>query len=117
MTELNRNQIKGAKLIANPGCYVITCILGMYPLLMEKIIDLEHFIHINAINYHEEWDQITFSSRYQNEIFVIDHSTTTEEASGHTGGNYEKGGNANKRKGGNEIRTRMNMDECQIGVL
>ncbi|SVE07476.1 uncharacterized protein METZ01_LOCUS460330, partial [marine metagenome] len=50
------------------------------------------WIHINAINYHEEWDQIVFSSRYQHEVFVIDHSTTTEEASGHTGGNYGKGG-------------------------
>ncbi len=30
------------------------------------------WIHINAIHYHEEWDQIVFSSRYQSEIFVID---------------------------------------------
>ena len=50
------------------------------------------WIHINAISYHEEWDQIVFSSRYQSEIFVIDHSTTTDEAAGHTGGNYGKGG-------------------------
>jgi len=50
------------------------------------------WIHINAINYHEEWDQIVFSSRFQSEIFVIDHSTTIEEAAGHTGGNHGKGG-------------------------
>ena len=50
VTELNRNEIKHAKLIANPGCYVITCILGIYPLLMEKIINLDNFIHINSIN-------------------------------------------------------------------
>jgi len=50
------------------------------------------WIHINAVDYHNEWDQIVFSSRYQSEIFVIDHSTTTEEAEGHSGGNYGKGG-------------------------
>ena len=50
------------------------------------------WIHINAINYHAEWDQIVFSSRYQSEIFVIDHSTSSEEASGHTSGKYGKGG-------------------------
>ena len=50
------------------------------------------WMHINAIHYHPEWDQIVISSRYQSEIFVIDHSTTTEEAAGHTGGSYGKGG-------------------------
>ncbi|CAK8718630.1 hypothetical protein KKHLCK_07795 [Candidatus Electrothrix laxa] len=37
-------------------------------------------------------DQILFSVRQQSEIWVIDHSTTTEEAAGHTGGNRGKGG-------------------------
>jgi len=50
ITELNRDRIKGAKLISNPGCYVITCILGIYPLLKEGMIKLDGFIHINAIN-------------------------------------------------------------------
>jgi len=50
------------------------------------------WIHLNAINYNAELDQIVISSRYQSEIFVIDHSTTTEEAAGHIGGNSGKGG-------------------------
>ncbi len=48
--------------------------------------------HINSIDYNEEFDQIILSVHNFNEIWVIDHSTTTEEAAGHTGGNSGKGG-------------------------
>jgi len=50
LTELNRDHIRDAKLIANPGCYVITIILGLYPILMENIINLDKYIHVNAVN-------------------------------------------------------------------
>ena len=48
--------------------------------------------HINSVDYNEEFDQILISSHILNEIWIIDHSTTTEEASGHSGGKYGKGG-------------------------
>jgi hypothetical protein len=48
--------------------------------------------HVNAINYHAELDQIAISSPNLSEIFIIDHSTTTEEAAGHSGGRWGKGG-------------------------
>lgn len=48
--------------------------------------------HINSIDYNEEFDQILFSVRNFGEIWVIDHSTTSEEAAGHIGGNAGKGG-------------------------
>ena len=50
------------------------------------------WIHLNAIHYNPELDQIVVSSRHLSEFWVIDHSTTTEEAAGHTGGNAGKGG-------------------------
>jgi hypothetical protein len=48
--------------------------------------------HLNSLDYNETYDQILISSRVASEIWVIDHSTTTEEAENHTGGKYGKGG-------------------------
>ena len=43
------------------------------------------WMHANAVNYNAELDQIAISSRRFNEIWVIDHSTTSEEAAGPAG--------------------------------
>ncbi|MBU0638894.1 MAG: aryl-sulfate sulfotransferase [Planctomycetes bacterium] len=48
--------------------------------------------HTNAIDYNADLDQIVLSVLSFNEIWVIDHSTTTEEAAGHTGGRCGQGG-------------------------
>ena len=50
------------------------------------------WMHVNSVHYNEGLDQIVLSSRTQNEIYVIDHSTTTQEAASHSGGNSGKGG-------------------------
>jgi len=48
--------------------------------------------HLNSIDYHEDLDQIVLSSPNLCELYVIDHSTTTEEARGHQGGRSGNGG-------------------------
>jgi len=54
--------------------------------------DPADWLHCNSIDYNPEFDQILISIRHFNEIWIIDHSTTTTEASIHTGGNSGKGG-------------------------
>lgn len=50
------------------------------------------WMHINGISYNPTLDQIVISSHNLDEFYVIDHSTTTQEAASHSGGNAGKGG-------------------------
>jgi hypothetical protein len=53
---------------------------------------IEDWLHINSIRYNPERDEILLSAHNFSEIWVIDHSTTTAEAAGHSGGREGKGG-------------------------
>lgn len=44
LCEINRNKIKQARLIANPGCYPTCSILSIYPLAKAGLIDMDTLI-------------------------------------------------------------------------
>lgn len=44
LCEVNREDVKGARLVANPGCYTTCSILTAYPLAKEGIIDMSTLI-------------------------------------------------------------------------
>ncbi|NCG18025.1 MAG: arylsulfotransferase (ASST) [Rhodobacterales bacterium] len=48
--------------------------------------------HMNGVDYNAALDQIVVSVHNQDEVWIIDHSTSTAEAQGHTGGDQGGGG-------------------------
>ena len=51
------------------------------------------WIHLNALDYNPELDQIVMSSNTLDEIFIINHAMTTEEAAGPAGDFLYRWGN------------------------
>jgi N-acetyl-gamma-glutamyl-phosphate reductase len=46
--ELHRDQIRQARLVANPGCYATSAILALAPLLQAGLVDVQHGIICDA---------------------------------------------------------------------
>ena len=44
LTELNRDAVKTARIVANPGCYPTTIQLGLFPLLKNSLADVSQII-------------------------------------------------------------------------
>jgi hypothetical protein len=80
-------------------------VVGDHP----ELIDINYgdpfvgdWLHTNSIDYNPEFDQLLIDIHNFNEVWVIDHSTTTEEAAGHSGGNSGYGGDLLYRWGNPE---------------
>ena len=50
------------------------------------------WIHLNGMDYNEDLDMILLSSPMLDEVFIIDHSTSTAESASNSGGLYGQGG-------------------------
>ena len=71
----------------------------------------QDWLHCNGIDYNHIFNQIALSCKNSNEIYIIDHSTTTEEAKGNSGGNSGMGGNILYRYGNPQIYGRGNSSD------
>lgn len=72
------------------------------------------YIHTNSIDYNATLDQIIISARHLNEIFIIDHSTTTAEAASHSGGNSNRGGDFLWRWGNPQVYRQGNTADRKL---
>lgn len=74
----------------------------------------QDFIHTNSIDYNASLDQILISARHLNEVFIIDHSTTTAESASHSGGTYNRGGDFLWRWGNPRVYKQGNNDNRKL---
>jgi len=63
-------------------------------------------MHVNTVDYNEQRDEVIITSHSLHELYVIDRSTTTAEARGHTGGRHGKGGDLIYRWGNPQVYAR-----------
>jgi hypothetical protein len=74
------------------------------------------YTHVNAIDYNANLDQIMISARSLNEIMIIDHSTTTAEASSHAGGVSGKGGDLLWRWGNPSVYRQGTSNDAKLFI-
>lgn len=69
------------------------------------------WVHLNALDYNADLDQVILSSHELSEVWVIDHSTTTAEAATHLGGAHGQGGDFLYRWGNPQVYGRGTADD------
>ncbi|MBR9921590.1 MAG: T9SS type A sorting domain-containing protein [Bacteroidetes bacterium] len=71
----------------------------------------DDWMHTNAIAYHPDLQQIVISVPTFDELWIIDHTTTTQEAAGSTGGQSGRGGDLMYRYGNPQTYDRGTEDD------
>ena len=72
------------------------------------------WLHFNGIDYNEELDQIMISVRNFSEFWIIDHSTTSDEAISNNGGAYGMGGDLLYRWGNPQAYSQGNENDRKL---
>lgn len=67
--------------------------------------------HTNAVSFNSDLNQIALSSPFLSEIYIIDHSTTSQQAAGHVGGLGARGGDFMYRWGNPQAYDRGTADD------
>lgn len=84
LTELRREEIRHARLVANPGCFAAAAILGLAPLVKEKLIEFDRILVDGISGTSGAGAQPETQSQHAeigNSVFaynVIDHRHTYE---------------------------------------
>ncbi len=82
-----------------------------------ELVDLNYFpsqangpdwVHLNSVDYNSALNQLLVSSHTFNEVWIIDHSTSTSEAASNSSGNSGKGGDLLYRWGNPQTYDRGN---------
>ncbi len=71
-------------------------------------------LHTNSVVYNADLDQVAVSVPRLNELWIIDHGTTTEEAAGSSGGRFGRGGDLLYRWGNAKAYGRGEEDDRQL---
>ena len=79
-----------------------------------EVLTLGDWNHANGIDYDPINDWIVISARAQDEVWLIDHGTTTAEAAGHVGGARGRGGDLLWRWGNPEAYDRGTSVDRQL---
>lgn len=73
-----------------------------------------NIMHANGIGYDELNDLIYLSVNYYSEVWVIDHSTSADDAASHSGGKFGKGGDLLYRFGNPSTQNDENTERLFI---